>query len=326
MGFLGGAGGFKRTTQGTRTSMRERFDNYLEFYEKVYTGSLVERRTVAGAGSLHLSVQAAGEWSDAPIPELAIGMIVSGRGSYAADLGAGCYRSRIRAGEALVVAPNAGSYILRDGPHTVLFQAVAYRDLLALAGDDIALPPDGNFGRLHAGPLQDPLIPLLLERTWIAAQSPRPGDILFNQGALLTIAGILASGRDMPSKHARAGGLAPWKLKRVLDLLEAQLDGDVSLEQLAREVGMSPFHFARAFKRSTGSPPHRYLVRLKVERACRLLETTPLAIPDIALAVGYGDASYLARVFRRTLGVTPGEYRSRRRAGGSACGTRGLLA
>ena len=97
---------------------------------------------------------------------------------YEKDLGAGRYRSSIRARETILVAPNAGSRIVRNAPHSVLFLAIAYRDLLALAGDDISLPADGNFGRLHAGPLTDPLIPLLLQRTWKMAEEPTPGSTL----------------------------------------------------------------------------------------------------------------------------------------------------
>ena len=291
--------------------MPDNYASYLAFYERVYRGSLIERRSVAGAGCIYLSAQAAGDWSDASIPELALGTIVSGRGSYSADLGAGRYRSFIRPRETILVAPNAGSYIVRDAPHVVLFQAVLYRDLVTLADDDVSLPRDGNFGRLHAGPLNDPLIPLLLERIWTTAKTPAPVNRLFNQGVLLTIAGILSAGTDLPRKRTSTGRLAPSKLKRVLDLLDAEVDGDISLERLAREAGVSPSHFSRAFKQSTGSSPHRYLIRVRIERACRLLDTTRLSVPDIGIAVGYSDPSYLARVFRCTLGVTPNEYRKR---------------
>lgn len=295
-------------------AIQERYDNYLAFYERVYGGSLIEQRSAAGAGCVYLSAQAAGDWSDASIPQLALGTVVSGRGSYSADLGAGRYRSLIRPRETILVAPNAGSYIVRDAPHVVLFLEISYRDLVALADGDVSLPRDGNFGRLHAGPLNDPLIPLLLKRIWTTAKAPAPGNSLFNQGVLLTIAGILTAGKELPRKRTSTGGLAPSKLKRVLDLLDAEVDGDISLERLAREVCMSTFHFARAFKQSTDLSPHRYLMRVRIERACRLLETTRLSVPDIGLAVGYSDPSYLARVFRCALGVTPNEYRKRQRS------------
>src|SRR5260370_34188818 len=187
-------------------AVQEHYESYLEFSERVYRGSLIEHRSATGAGCLYLSAQAAGDWSDAAIPELALGMIVSGRGGYSADLGAGRYRSLIRPREAILVAPDAGSYIVRDAPHLVLFQAVSYPDVLALAGDDVSLPRDGNFGRVHAGPLTDPLIPLLLERIWTRAKAPAPGDILFNQGALLTIAAILSAVRDFPRQRTSTGG------------------------------------------------------------------------------------------------------------------------
>jgi AraC family transcriptional regulator len=129
---------------------------------------------------------------------------------------------------------------------------------------------------------------------------------------LRAIAGILSAARQTPPKRAPTGGLRARQLKRVIDVLGAEVDRDISLSQLAREVRMSPFHFARAFKQSTGLPPHQYLVRLRIDRACELLETTHLSVYEIASAVGFNDPSYLARVFRRTIGLTPAEYRRSR--------------
>jgi AraC family transcriptional regulator len=105
------------------------------------------------------------------------------------------------------------------------------------------------------------------------------------------------------------GGLAPWVERRALDLMQARLSEDISLDELAAEAQLSPFHFARMFKQSVGVPPRVYLTRLRVEKACELLEHSDLPITEIALEVGYSSNQVLARVFAKHMRVTPSEFR-----------------
>lgn len=88
---------------------------------------------------------------------------------------------------------------------------------------------------------------------------------------------------------------------------------NISLSDIAHEVGLSPFHFSRAFKQSLGAPPHRYRTRLRLDKACELLETTNAPVTEIALSVGYESSQALARIFARDLGVTPTQWRRERR-------------
>ena len=110
-------------------------------------------------------------------------------------------------------------------------------------------------------------------------------------------------------RPAPKGGLAPWQVRRVLDYLQAHLGEDISLARLAAEARLSTFHFARAFRQSMGTPPHRFLAGLRLDRARQLLETTDLAVTEVAAQVGYQAPQALARVFRRELGQSPGEWR-----------------
>jgi AraC family transcriptional regulator len=110
------------------------------------------------------------------------------------------------------------------------------------------------------------------------------------------------------------GGLADWQLARARDRMLSAVDDSLSLSDLAGDVRLSPFHFARAFKASTGLPPHRYFRQLRIERARSLLETTDLAVAEIAARIGYDDPSYLARLFRKHFGATPAAYRRERRS------------
>ncbi len=113
----------------------------------------------------------------------------------------------------------------------------------------------------------------------------------------------------VPSAPAVHGGLAPWRHKRVTDFIEEHLAEELSLATLAGLVRLSPFHFARAFKQTLGTPPHRYHTQRRVERAKTLLAGDALSVTEIALAVGFGETSSFTAAFRRLTGRTPSAYR-----------------
>jgi AraC family transcriptional regulator len=114
-------------------------------------------------------------------------------------------------------------------------------------------------------------------------------------------------------RGATLSGLAPWQYRRVEAFIEAHLDADPSIVELARECGLSGSHFARAFGRTTGMPPHRWLMKRRVERAKHLLVTGELELAQIALTCGFVDQSHLNRVFARFEGCGPGRWRWLRR-------------
>ncbi len=105
--------------------------------------------------------------------------------------------------------------------------------------------------------------------------------------------------------HPPSHGLPKHKLQQATDYINDSLDQDVSLSDLATLVQMSPFHFARLFKESTGLPPHQFVIRCRVERAKELLLHSPLGIADIAAEVGFANQSHLTRHFKRIVGLTP---------------------
>ena len=110
------------------------------------------------------------------------------------------------------------------------------------------------------------------------------------------------------------GGLAPWQLKRLTDHLEDRIGDDVTLNDLSQLLGLSTFHLCRAFKQSTGLPPHRWRMQRRIERAREMLEGTELPVTEIAARVGFEDPSGFAAAFRKALGVSPSEYRRERRS------------
>ena len=105
------------------------------------------------------------------------------------------------------------------------------------------------------------------------------------------------------------GGLAPWQMKRVEDTLAANLEGDVSLADLANDCGVSVSHFSRAFRQSKGVSPHQWLLRHRIEQAKTLLSDRTLSLSDVALSCGFADQSHFTRVFARITGISPGAWR-----------------
>ena len=106
-------------------------------------------------------------------------------------------------------------------------------------------------------------------------------------------------------------GTLPWgRLRRVTEYIQQNLDKDLTLAELAALLYMSPYHFARLFKCSTGLPPHRFVVRQRIARARAVLATPELSIAQISRMVGFRTPSHFTTVFRRVTGVTPRGYRT----------------
>jgi AraC-like DNA-binding protein len=105
------------------------------------------------------------------------------------------------------------------------------------------------------------------------------------------------------------GGLSCLQMRRATELLEANLDGNIALQQVAEACELSVSHFARAFKQTFRRPPYKWLVERRVDRARDLMTNSRLPLADIAIQCGFADQSALNRSFKRIHGVTPGIWR-----------------
>jgi AraC family transcriptional regulator len=120
--------------------------------------------------------------------------------------------------------------------------------------------------------------------------------------------------QEQALRKAAAAGLAPWQRDQAVRLLLSNLSSDLPIAALARHCGLSRSYFARAFKVSTGLPPHRWLMRRRIQCAQDMLEGTSESIAEIALGCGFADQSHLTRVFHAIVGVSPAAWRRRRKA------------
>ena len=117
-----------------------------------------------------------------------------------------------------------------------------------------------------------------------------------------------AFGGMQPSKD-RPGSLAPWQFRRATEAMSALDESDISLKELASQCGLSVSYFVRAFKTTTGDPPHRWLLRHRVERSKSLLAQTEGTLAEIAISCGFADQSHFTRVFKTFVGLTPAAWR-----------------
>ena len=107
------------------------------------------------------------------------------------------------------------------------------------------------------------------------------------------------------------GVLPGHKLRRVIEYIMENLEGNPTLEQMAAVVNLSAYHFARQFKAATGLAPHQYVISRRVERAQHLLQTNgQLGLAEVAFRSGFANQSHFCLHFKRIVGVTPRQFRT----------------
>jgi AraC-like DNA-binding protein len=115
----------------------------------------------------------------------------------------------------------------------------------------------------------------------------------------------------MPERFGKVVGdrLSPRQQLRAYDFIDARLDGELSVAEIARHCSLSPSRFNVAFRNTTGVTPHRWLTERRVDRAKSLLRGGSASLAQIALACGFADQSHFTHVFSAAVGASPGEWR-----------------
>ena len=166
----------------------------------------------------------------------------------------------------------------------------------------------------YKGGFHDPLIEQIAHAIRSEMVDPAPAGRMLAEtlGTALAVhvlrnhSNIEPASTSMPSVR---GGLDARRLRRVADYIEAHLGQDMSIETLANEACLSPFHFARAFKAATGTAPHRYLTDRRIDRARSLIFDGQMPLAAISEVCGFSSQAHFTRWFKRIVGVTPGVYR-----------------
>lgn len=156
----------------------------------------------------------------------------------------------------------------------------------------------------------DPKLAWLVSELLDEAQCGAPEGGLYAES--LSCALIARLAKDYTSGGAdevSAKGLSASGRRRIVDFIEAHLGDDLSVAQLAQEVGLSPNHFANCFTASFGQPPHRYALSRRIQEALRLLPLSANSIASIAMDLGFSSQSHFTKVFREYTGMTPTQAR-----------------
>ena len=250
----------------------------------------------------------AGDMSRPALPDIVLVEDMLGCSRVRGDLGGGPFDVTTGKGTLAVAAPHFATTVINDGSHrlrSLAFPLAQWQGAL----DEAA---DGRFSidasRIYGRVFESSAIRSAFRKLWALCEADgAPSRLLARAGGCEILAELCRLG-GAPFAPAR-GGLAPSAERRCLELIRARLSEDISLDELAAETQLSTFHFARMFKQSVGVPPRVYVTRLRVEKACELLEMTNLTVTQIAQDVGYSSNQVLARVFVKHRRMSPTDYR-----------------
>jgi AraC-like DNA-binding protein len=145
--------------------------------------------------------------------------------------------------------------------------------------------------------LAEHTVGIAFERMFILISVQRDGAALIDQTD-----GLATTGR-------RRTPLQKWRMKRVVDHVDAHLSRRITLADMAAAAGLTRMHFAAQFRAATGTRPHDFLLQRRIDRAQELLRNPELALVDVALSVGFQTQAHFTTVFRRFVGETPHRWR-----------------
>jgi AraC family transcriptional regulator len=158
----------------------------------------------------------------------------------------------------------------------------------------------------------DPALRATLEKIRRSLKARIPPDALYLESlSLLAVLEWCRSRQEQPAPVEAFGRLNQSQEHMIRDFVEANLDKDIGLHDLATTVNLSRFHFVRAFKNATQQTPYQFLLSRRIERAKTLLVSSDLPVALLAEKVGFNHATPFIRAFRRMVGVTPGAFRKR---------------
>ena len=171
------------------------------------------------------------------------------------------------------------------------------------AGDKVELRPECE--------LVDPRLRALATAVDVERSAGFPSGRLFLDSIEQALAIALVHGYAVRDRAVRTyrGGLGPARLRKVKEFIDAKIEDDFTLRDMAQSVGLSTSHFSEMFRKSTGETPHQFVLRRRTERAKEILRKAELRVLDVAVACGFQTQQHFARVFRQLCGVSPTQYR-----------------
>lgn len=196
------------------------------------------------------------------------------------------------------------------GP-TSMFRVYLPQSLLAESYEHAkGRPPDTEIVLSDFAVLTDPAVERLVQALVHADNCDEAfGRVYLDSLGLAIASRLVATHLDPRGNSGTRGALAKWRLKKVLEHIDAYLDGPISLSDLANAAGLTRMHFAAQFRTCTGFSPHHYVLRRRIARAQELLLNPELSIAGVALDVGFQNQAHFTVVFKKIVGETPKRWR-----------------
>jgi AraC family transcriptional regulator len=277
---------------------------YCEGHQASYVRTL---KSPGGILNLLEVERPAGDMSRPAVTDIVLYQDLRGGSRVSGNLGGGRFDVISKKGDFALAAPNFATEAIMEESHqlrSLAFPMKNWQGMLDEAAEGSLSDLPLTYGRMFVSPA----IRSAFRSLWaLCAEEGAPSRLLVRAAGFEILAELCQLG-GRPLVAVR-GGLAPWAERRSREFMRERLSEDISLDELAAEARLSPFHFARMFKQSVGVPPRVYLTQLRMERACELLETTNRSVTEIAQEVGYSSNQVLARVFIKHQHMSPTDYR-----------------
>ncbi len=214
-------------------------------------------------------------------------------------------------GEILITPANTPLFVRWSGNEDCFQIRLTNEFLQNIAGETLNQNPD-RLELLPAFQVRDPQLEAIAMMLLAEFQQEDANNGLYLDSLTNVLAVNLLRHHTLskPQLPIYEGGLPPRQLSQVFDYIDAYLERNIKLVDLAQLLNMSSFHFSRLFKQSIGITPHQYVSQQRIERAKQLLTQTERLITDIALECGFSSHSHLSKQFRQSTGMTPKTYRS----------------
>ena len=246
--------------------------------------------------------------TDPPCSDYVIAVVVAGEFKARVDLGSSWQDVQGQPGSVALTPTRTACSWEMDGAHSLLFlgfNANQHTELLRR----IARKPVQDFGALHEQIEILPLVSRLLDRMWLCSQAnasdPLESESLFTH----LLATCLHASGQMKRQDMYDEKLSGWQVKRVITLMQEHLGGTITLSSMAAVAGVSEYHFLRAFRNTTGLPPHQYQLMMRINRAKKMIEKTKMSLPEVAFSLGFSSQSHMTTAFGQWVGATPLAYR-----------------
>lgn len=247
-----------------------------------------------------------------PVEDLIISFVlVANHSSVVRDIGTGQKQFTEASGCIIITPPFTPSYWYFESRPLVLHVTVPSHKVAKFV--DLQFNKHRTaFTNFAENPVFDPLASHLASRIWSALEHKNTAQEIFSAHALDTLLSILCVQKLDEFERGEAplhSALAPWRLKKVTNLIMGRLDQKITIEEMAKSVELSADHFLRSFAATTGRTPHQWVTEMRIERAKLLMCDSSSPITEIALEIGYSSPAHFSSRFRQIVGLSPSEWR-----------------